>query len=178
MGTGQTLITIGSLVLLSMALLNLNRNLAQSDISLAQNRYRLEAMSLMTTYIQQGSQFFFDEVSLDTNSVKALADFTAPGALGFEGNDTSRIDDFDDFHEHTILDTAESGVIYSLHFHVDYVTLSGDSVVTSGARQYHKRMQIFLTDNYADPLIYRETASGKVKDTLKVSFVQSYWFYN
>ncbi len=178
MGTGQTIITIGALVLLSMAILNLNNNIANSDFSLAQNRYRLEALSIMSTYTEQGSQYFFDEASTDTTSAKDLVDFTDPAFLGFEANDLGVIDDFDDYNGHVLLDTAESGIVYRVWFEVDYVELSGDTISPSIVRTYHKRMRIFMTDNYATPLIYKDSSGVQVHDTLSLDFVQSYWFYN
>lgn len=178
MGTGQTLITLGAMVLLSFVVMNLNRHLSTNDISLAQNRYRLEALSLLTSYIEQTSQYFFDEASTDTSSEKNLSDFATPGNLGFDSNDNGEIDDFDDFNNYAIIDTGRSGVRYHIAFEVDYVKLQGNQILTSSSREYHKRMKISVTDDYSDPLLYRWQGGQKIKDTLRVSFVQSYWFYN
>ncbi len=178
MNTGQTLITFGAFMLLSVIVLNLNRNLSNNDISLAQNRYRLEALSLLTSYIEQTSQYFFDEASTDTSSEKRLSDFAAPDQLGFDYNDNGEIDDFDDFNNYTIIDTGRSGVRYRISFQVDYVKLQGNQAVHSNSREYHKRMTIFVTDDYNDPVLYKWINGQKVRDTLKVSFVHSYWFYN
>lgn len=178
MQTGQMLLTLGALVLLSMGILNLNRHLATSDIQLAQNRYRLEALSIMTSYVEQASQYFFDEVSTDTTSEKNLADFTAPNHLGFDPDDSSRVDDFDDFCNVTLIDTGNSGVVYKVMFQVDYVKLQGDSIVPSNQREYNKRMTISITDNYADPLLFKYVNGIKQRDTLRISVVNSYWFYN
>jgi len=178
MNTGQTIITMGALILLTVAVLNFNKTLSYSDISLAQNRYRLEALSIITSYIEQASQYYFDEVSTDTTSAKQLSDFTLPNNLGFDSNDNSIIDDFDDFNNYTVIDTGISGIMYRVHFKVDYVKLQGDQVVTSSNKEYNKRMNISVTDNFSDPLIYKYINGQKVKDTLSVSFVNCYWFYN
>lgn len=178
MNTGQTLITLGALMLISLAIFNVNNTLTHCDISLAQNRYRLEALSLLTSYIEQTSQYFFDEVSTDTSSEKTLQDFTLPGNLGLEANDDGIPDDFDDFNGYTKVDTGRSGVVYRDSFHVEYVQLQGSNIVTSGNREYHKRITIFITDAYNPPLLYKYVNNQKVKDTLRVSFVYSYWFYN
>lgn len=178
MSSGQMLITMGALALLSLAVLNVNSTLTHGDISLSQNRYRLEALSLLTSYIEQASQEFFDEASTDTSNAKNLSNFTLAANLGFELNDNSVIDDFDDYHNYTKLDTGRSGVIFQGRFKVEYVTLSGTSVVVSTDRQYHKRMTIYITDAYTPPLLYRYKNGNKIRDTLRVSFIQSYWFYN
>jgi hypothetical protein len=178
MNTGQMMLTIGALALLSFAILNLNSSLNENDIGLAQNRYRLEALSLITSYIEQATMYFFDEASTDTSSSKNLADFTAPNLLGFEGNDSSAVDDFDDFNGRTIPDTGLSGVVYKVMFKVDYVRLQGDSLVKSNVREWNKRMTISITDNYPEPLLYRNVSGDRVRDTLSITFVNSYWFYN
>lgn len=175
MNTGQMLLTIGALGLLSLAILNLNTSINENDISLAQNRYRLEALSLMNSYLEQATMFFFDEASTDTSNTKQLTDFS--NTLGPELGE-SAFDDFDDFNNYVAIDTGLSGVIYKVMFFVDYVNLQGDSLVTPGIRTYHKRMRILVTDNYAEPLLYRNFSGNKIRDTLSISFVNSYWFYN
>ncbi len=164
--------------MLSVAIMNINRTLTSSDIALAQNRYRLEALSLMTSYIEQTAQYFFDEASTDTSNAKTLSDFTAPNQLGFDADDNYEPDDFDDFHNYTKLDTGRSGVVYKDSFHVEYVKLNGNKIVPSSTREYHKRMIIYITDIYNPPLLYKMKNGKQVRDTLQVHFVQSYWFYN
>ncbi|MBD3288970.1 hypothetical protein GF337_09220 [candidate division KSB1 bacterium] len=178
MNTGQTLLTIGAMMILSLAVFNVNKMLLHCDFSLSENRYRLEAISLLTSYVEQTSQYFFDEASTDTTSQKNLEDFTPPDNLGFEYNDHGNIDDFDDLHQMVLIDTGRSGVIYRNYFQVDYVKLQGNNIVISNEREYHKRMTIFITDNYDTPLLYKYKNGAKVRDTLQVSFVHSYWFYN
>ena len=177
MNTGQMMLTIGALGLLSFAILNLNWSLSENDVSLAQNRYRLEALSLINSFIEQATMYYFDEATTDTNSAKQLLDFTHPNLLGKEVNDSSNIDDFDDFNDDTTIVSGLSSVEYKVWFKVDYVVLSGDSLTTSPNRSYYKRMRVFVTDNYPDPLLYRNVGGDKERDTLSISFVNSYWFY-
>lgn len=185
MHTGQTLLTLGALILLTIAILNVNRGLSEIDISLDQNRYRLEALSLMTSYIEQATQYFFDEAVADTNATeKDVTSFTPPDQLGFDANDydptygDTLIDDFDDYNGYVKIDTGRSGVVYKVMFKVQYVKLSGNKIVPSTSKEYHKMMTIYIVDNYNPPLIYKYVNGKKVRDTLKISFVYSYWFFN
>ncbi|RMG40424.1 MAG: hypothetical protein D6732_03265, partial [Methanobacteriota archaeon] len=131
------------------------------------------------SYIEQANAYYFDEASTDTLTEKKLSDFTAPNNLGFEANDNNIVDDIDDFNNYTVIDTGRSGVVYKLMFDVDYVKVKNSGeVVTSNKRQYYKRLQIAVVDNYNDPLIYHYEGTQKVKDTLRVSFIFGYWFYN
>ncbi len=185
MTTGQTLITILALALLSLAVLNINRGLSSHDISLAQNRYRLEALSIATSYIQQATQYYFDEAVADTNNTEKtdLDTFTELSRFGLDRDDSTvfgiEIDDFDDYNSIVRVDTGKSGVIYRISFKVEYVNLdSRGNIVPASGRTFHKRMTIMVTDIYDPPLIYRETPAGRVRDTLKISSVYSYWFFN
>lgn len=177
MHTGQMLFTLGALSLLSLAVLSLNRSINENDVGLAQNRYRLEALSLITSYIEQANALYFDEVTTDTTAAKDLSTFSL--TLKSEANDSGKFDDFDDFNNYTKIDTGLSGVEYRVMFKVEYVQLHGDSLKKSGNREWHKLMTISVTDNYpGEPLLYRNFGSEKVRDTLTIQFLNSYWFYN
>ena len=165
-------------MLLTFAVFNLNSNLAESDISLAQNRYKLEALSLMPSYMEQAVLNFFDESTTDTSSSKLVDDFTHQNKLGFESDDAGVIDDFDDYNGLTVTDTGRSGIIYRVRFGVEYVKLSSGEFVSSNLKEYHKRMNIIISDNYNPPLIYIYKNNVKTRDSLRLSFVHSYWFYN
>ncbi|MBZ0263942.1 hypothetical protein K8I28_04670 [bacterium] len=178
MGTGQMIITFGAIMLMGVIVLNFNRLINDTDTNLDFNRFRLEAMSIMTSHVEQLSQYFYDEASTDTTSEKTLNDFTLPNNLGFEGNDSSLVDDIDDLNGTTAVDTGRSGAIYNVNYDLDYVTLSSDTFAASGTRQYHKRVNIAVSDAFNPPLIYEMVNGTRVRDTLKVSIVVSYWFYN
>ncbi|HQU74868.1 MAG TPA: hypothetical protein PLG66_21355 [Calditrichia bacterium] len=179
--TGQMMLTLAALMLLTTSLLNFNRTMTENGILLAQNRYRLEALSILNSHMEEASQRYFDEASLDTlagKNGKTLLDFTKAHDLGLEANDYGVIDDFDDYHQLTVLDTGLSGVPYKLYFEVDYVGIVSGKLKTSGNREYSKRIKAFIMDDFSDPLIYTYDGSGKVRDTLSVEYVFSYWFYN
>ncbi len=178
MNTGQTVITLGALMLLSYSVLTFNRSLSTLNTSISQNRYRMEALAILDTYAEQAKQQFFDESTLDTSSNKALSDLSMPAQLGTDANDAGLIDDFDDYNNQTFTDTGQSGVLYNIGFQVDYVILQGDSLIQTNTRQYHKRMQISIWDAFSDPILFRFQNGQIVRDTMRVRFVKSYWFYN
>ena len=181
MNTGQTIITLGALMFLAVTVLNMNRSFSESDVSLLQNQHRMEALSLLKTYKAQALTRFFDQTCLSLTSAKRVNDFTAHNALGMGVGDNGIPNDFDDYDSYAITDSAASGMVYKIFFKVDYVNLTGNQIVAAGAKTYHKRMQIFVTDTTGvsgDPLFYRWNGGEKIKDTLSVSFVHSYWFYN
>lgn len=181
MNTGQTMITLGALMFLGITVLNMNRSFSDSDVALVHNQYRMEALSLMNTYKEEALTRFFDESCTDLASAKRVNDFTDAGSLGMSVSDGGVPDDFDDYHNYSLTASGASGVVYKIFFTVDYVSLSGSEIVASASRTYHKRMRIYVTDNTAagdDPLFYHWKNGLKERDTLSVSLVNSYWFYN
>lgn len=181
MHTGQTMITLGALMFLGITVLNMNRSFSDSDVALLHNQYRMEALSLMNTYKEEAFTRFFDEACTSLISAKRVNDFTAAASLGMGVGDGGIPNDFDDYHNYSLTDTGPSGMVYKIFFKVDYVDLSGNQIVTSASRTYHKRMRIYVTDNTAagdDPMFYHWKNGLKVRDTLSVSLVNSFWFYN
>jgi len=184
MSSAQTLITMGAFVLLTYAVFNMNRMLGEADITLAQDRYKLEALSIMNSYMERAANQVYDQASIDTNVTYAgnpAAECVAESDLGFDTGESTYddINDFDDFVSLSpYVETGRSGVQYTMIFEVEYVNLSGGHFVYSSTPTYNKRMTISIYDNYDPPLIYSNTNSGIAKDTLTMSFVFSYWYKN
>jgi hypothetical protein len=178
MNTGQMLLTLGALMLISLTILNFNANLADIDDSLNDNRFRLEALSILTSHIEEAGQFFFDEVTTDTLTEATLANMTSSNDLGWDSNDAGVVDDIDDLSGSTVQDTGKSGVVYNVMYEVEYVTLSSNVLTATSSNTYHKRITIDITDTMNPPLLWRTDAGTTVRDTLSMSFVISYWFYN
>ena len=83
-------------MLITITILNFYGMMNEIEGALDYSRFRLEAVSVLTSRIEQVSQYFFDEASTDTSNASTLADFSAPAALGLEYGETS-FDDIDDF---------------------------------------------------------------------------------
>ena len=165
-------------MLISTIMLNFNRSIGYIASSLDISRYRVEELSMLTSHIEQVSQYFFDETSTDTVTEKRIDDFTLPYNLGFEANDSSIFDDIDDLHGVTVVDTGLSGVVYHIDYSVDYVELQNKVFVHSDTREYHKRIAIAISDTFDPPLITKMQNGVDVRDTLEIEVVISYWFYN
>lgn len=173
--TGQMLLTMGALILMSIIMLNNNSAMMSTDETLDDNRYRMEALSILTSHIEQLGQYYFDEASTDTLNPKTLASFTPPGQLGFEPNDSSVIDDIDDVNNLVVIDTGRSGVPYAVRFRVDYVTPHSSGFYHAVGTRYHKRIQLWIHDTFPTPLIVNEAGE---RDSIYMAHVISYWFFN
>lgn len=170
MGSGQTLLAIGALILLSVVILSGNRRMNDNEEYLLKTRFGLEATAKATSIIEEASQLPFDEQSWDTTKIeKDPNDFTLPAYLGPDAGETSfdTFDDFDDFNRWSTTDTTQQN-IYKIYCTVGYVdagpmATSLDSASTF--RTLYKKLDVTIM-------------SPITKDTLKLSYVHGFWFFN
>jgi hypothetical protein len=166
MNTGQTLLTVGALVLFSIIILNGNRILTENNDVMNYTRFQLESIALATSIIEEASQLPFDEVSWDSTKIeKKVSDFTQNQHLGIDGGESNyqTFDDFDDFHKYAKAETTSQN-IYKIACSVDYVSDSKPNVALTN-RSYFKKLSVSIT-------------SPSVEDTLNVSYVHGYWYFN
>ena len=70
MSSGETLLTVGALILLTFVILNYNRSLSENEDFLNETRFGLETMALATSIIEEASQLPFDEMSWDSTIIE------------------------------------------------------------------------------------------------------------
>ncbi len=166
MNTGQTFLTIGAMILLSILVMNILRVAGGYEDVYNETRTMVEAVALTSSLIEEASQVPFDEVSWDsTNLTKIVTDFTLPNYLGPETGETSYalFDDFDDFNNFIRYDTTQQSV-YQLRCEVCYVGDANPEVV-SASRSYYKRLTV-------------TTINQTSLDSIKLSYVHGYWYFN
>lgn len=170
MGSGQTLLAIGSLILLSIVILSGNRRMGDNEEYLLQTRFGLEATAKATSIIEEASQLPFDEMSWDTTKIeKDPNDFTLPYYLGPDAGETSfdTFDDFDDFHQWVTTDTTQQN-IYKISCSVGYVDAGPYATnldSCSAIRTLYKKLDVTVM-------------SPITMDTLKLSYIHGFWFFN
>lgn len=174
MNTGQMLLTIGAIFLLSTVILTVNRGFLTTNTTMITNRYGIMASSLATSMIERAISKAFDE-NTDTTEVTSTSQLTLPQNLGLDAgenrNDPNLLDDFDDYNCYRFLPHRDSIQIdpmdptKKLYFdtfcRVDYVSDSNPNNVSS-TRTWHKRMQVIVT-------------SSAMEDTIRMSTIYSYW---
>jgi MSHA pilin protein MshD len=174
MNTGQMLITIGAIFLLTMVILTTNRGLINTNATMIDNRYGILATSLATSMIEKATGKAFDHNS-DTTAITSTNSLTNVTSLGIETgenrNNPEDFNDFDDFNcyiSNPKLDTVffagtERRIIFSTFCRVDYITTSNPNSATN-QRTWHKRMIV-------------RVISPEMVDTIKLSTIYSYWYF-
>ena len=129
MGTGQTLLTIMAMLMLSRLILSVNTNTAQNGASIEMAAYRITASSLGFSIIEEASGLAFDQASVASN-ITATSQLST--TLGPEtGEVYPNFNDFDDFNGLVKIDTVANSAVFKTTVVVQYVTVSGSSIVVS-----------------------------------------------
>jgi MSHA pilin protein MshD len=131
---------IGSLLILSIFSLTLNRGLVQESRTTYEGQAILEAMKLAQRYIESAEMKRFDEKADAT----IPSSFTAAALLGPDNSETlSTYDDVDDFNGYTITDNSTYSVPFTVSISVQYATVS-NSVATTNSTSYYKLMSVSI----------------------------------
>ena len=163
MGTGQTLLTIIAMMMLSRMAISVNRSNSGGGSSVEMAAYRITAVSIGTSLIEEATGLAFDSKS-DTVGISTPTNFTAPGSLGPDGAIYPHYNDFDDFNCFSHWDTLPGSAIFHDTANVDYVTISGNVISHSASQTYNKRIIVKVSSKW-------------MKDTLTFTTVDSYWFF-
>ncbi len=165
MGTGQTLLTIMAMMMLSRMVLSVNNENAQSGGSIEMAAYRITATSLGTSVIEEATGLAYDELS-DTVGISTVTSFTLPSKLGPDHSETyPNFDDFDDFNGLHKVDSLAGSAIFTTDVTVQYVNISGNTITASPSTQtYNKEIIV-------------KVSSKSMPDTLTFYNIMSYWFF-
>ena len=170
MGLGQTILTICAMTLLGMLFLTNNSNTLDQRSMIEQTEWEIMATSLAVSTVERATGLAFDENTI-TSDISSTASLSS--TLGREGSTEidsveTTFDDFDDYNGYHKIVKGDSisfrSATYKIWSAVEYVTITSDSVVTSAARTYNKRLTVYVS-------------SPMLKDTITYSSVYSYWYF-
>lgn len=180
MGTGQMMLTILAMVLLSVVILTINRSFYQTNTTMAASRYNILGVAVANSIIEDATGMRFDEVTSGAqNNVSVL---TASGSLGLESGESASnrktFDDFDDYNAYktnprldtVLVEGTNKRIIFNTLCKVDYVNANSPGTPTA-SKTWHKRLSLLV---YCPEI--RDPQTLKT-DTIKVSTVFSYWYF-
>lgn len=172
MGLGQMMLSVLAVGMLATVMLTVNTNVQDNNNAVQMSQYRIMASSLATSEIQRATGLAFDQNTV-TAPVTSTSALTAAGALGVETGEVDTVedafndfDDYNNFHKWIKADTIffRSADFY-IHSKVDYVTITGNAIVTSSSPTYTKRIVVYVSSPYMGT------------DTITASTLYSYWYF-
>lgn len=166
MGKGETLFTLGAVIMLSLLAINVNNSFTENTEYFNQTRYELETISIANSFIEEASQLPFDELSWDSTKIEKVAtDFTNVSDLGPDAgeSDISLFDDFDDYNNFMRAETTMQNV-YDISCRVVYINPNcPDSSIS--IRSLYKKLIVTV----------KNTVNS---DSLSLSYVHGFWYFN
>ena len=163
MNTGQMMLTIGALILLSTLMLRINTIDLQTDTVRAEAQYGVLATSIITSIMEKAKSLAFD-AKTDTNNVTSTNDLTPSLNLGPGFGETyDTFNDFDDFHGYTKVDSSMPSAVFDISCEVFYIHKS-NLKDKYHSRTWHKKISV-------------QVSSAFMQDTIKQSSIYSYWYF-
>ena len=164
MNTGQMMMTIGAMMLLSTIMLRVNTSNLTNESIRDQAQYGVLATSIATSIVEEAQSKAFD-AKTDSNSVTLLTELTPVLLLGPDAGEISDslFNDFDDYDGFTKRDSTMPSAIFDITCEVVYVAannIQGSSLIQT----WHKKLNISVTSPFSP-------------DTFSTSTIYSYWFF-
>ena len=176
MTTGQTMLTLGAMMLVTTILMNYYRLMAATGDDIANAQDGILATTIATSYMELANGLAFDAYS-DTGHIGPTQKnlLTAANALGRESSyedSVYKFDDYDDFNGFSIEQEAGgTGRRFRTKFTVYYVQPNNVSAY-SGNREFVKRMDLKIWRTFPVP------EPNSRLDTLKLSQVRGYFHFD
>jgi hypothetical protein len=178
MNTGQTMLTLAALTVLSILTLNFYNSIAQTGRSLSQSNAGFFATSLATSYVERAQNAAFDAATDSLPQNKVLLDptlLTPVSRLGRDGDPSKdsiqNFTDFDDFNG--FADTTRPGGMlgtFVAKFRVYYVSPNNIDQEVS-YQTFVKKMDITVWRIF--PPV--DTSEARAFDTAHVSCIMGYF---
>lgn len=163
MNTGQMLLTVGAMILLSLVILRVDNGFLNTNTILYNSKFDILAVSIGTSVIEEARGKAFDDSTVN-NSVSSLASLTPVNQLGPEAGEIyPNFNDFDDYNNFTKIDSTMPSAVFKIKCEVEYVTDTNPDVA-SNVVTWNKKITVFVT-------------SPSMTDTVKLSSVFSYWYF-
>ncbi len=117
MNTGQMMITMAAMILLSTVILNVNRNALSATQGMADTKYQILAVSLATALIEEAFGKAFDAETANNKIAEKLTDLTLSLGPNNKEKSKSSFNDFDDFNGFSD-STSNDPTLMSANFHI------------------------------------------------------------
>jgi hypothetical protein len=172
MNTGQMMLTIGGLMLLSTIILRMNTSYTDTSIDVSRNSFDVTAVSLATSYFEEVKRKAYDEKTVTAAVSKTSGFSSTMGPESGESRSTTsnlinanNFNDVDDFNRDDFFTEVPSGsttpaAVYRIQCSVAYFNSTTNAVTSS--QQWSKKITV--------------TVSGAAMSApLTLSTIFSYW---
>ena len=161
MNTGQMLLTLGALILLSVLTLRVNSSQLYTQDTMQNSKFGILAISVASSIIEEASEKAFDTKTAN-DFVSNLNELTTSAGLGPENGETQDMfDDFDDYDGYIDTISTLPSAVFNVSCIVTYVDPDLEGLTTNN-RTWHKQLVVTV-------------ASPSMADTIQMTKIFSYW---
>jgi hypothetical protein len=165
MNTGQMIMSLGAMLLLSTIMLRVNTANLTNESVRDEAQFGVLATSMATSLIEKAHSLAFDEKT-DTNAIFDVTDLSS--VLGPEsGESEGTFDDFDDYNGFTKRDSSMPSAIFDISCSVVYVETNNILGSTTN-RTWHKKLIVTIT---------RPVNPDSSVLAIQTSSIFSYWHF-
>jgi hypothetical protein len=166
MNTGQMLLTLGALILLSTLTLRVNTTQLSTQDTMQNSKFGVLAVSVASSIMEEASEKAFDEISVGNfiDDTKSLSKRDKSGFKidpGENPDNSNTFDDFDDFDGYSKIDSTMPSAIFNVSCIVNYVDPDEKDFITT-KNTWHKQLIIKVT-------------SPSMADSIEMTKIFSYW---
>lgn len=148
MGSIQSLLAIGAIILFALISIRFNSSVLQNSTVEIENKVYLTAFSLADDLIEEMKQKSFDESTAKALRIVALTSLTEPAQLGYESGEVwpnfNDIDDYNGFSKPVSLPHAEN---FEVLCKVRYFDPANPELENPG-RTFYKKVEIEVSSPY------------------------------
>jgi len=163
MNTGQMILSIGAIILLSTIVLRVNNNFLTTHEVMNESKFGVLAISLAQSIIEEAGNKAFDSQTAG-NAVYDSTLLTSPAGLGPNYTEHyPNFNDFDDFNGFTKDITNLPSANFNISCKVNYINAATPDII-SNHRTWNKKITVTVS-------------SPSSKDTIRLSSVFSYWYF-
>lgn len=168
MGTGQMMITMGAMILLSIIILTVNSGYLTNNDMMLDSKFDILAVSLAVSIIEDANGLAFDEITtggFTATNVLMLSTLGKDVGEYYVSRDSNNFNDFDDYKDLSITynDSSLQSAIFNINTNVGYISDSNPSVFVN-YKTWYKKLDVYVT-------------SQSMTDTIKMSTVLSYFYF-
>jgi MSHA pilin protein MshD len=178
MGTGQMMLTVMAVFILSTVILSSNRGYVSNTGTIIQTKLNLIATSLATSRVQKASRLAFDQNTRAANDTTAFPNpitlttqlsATLVAEAGEANGSDTLFNDVDDYNNFIAIDSTPAGDRFRVGSTVLYVDENNPfGPASPSGRTWVKRLDVWVT-----PMI--NPRPGEKPDTLRMKQVFGYW---
>jgi hypothetical protein len=168
MSTGQMMLSLGAMMLLSLVVLRQTGDSLETSDAILGSKIEIMAASEASSMLERISALSFDQHTRDSTFTGNLSQLTPPGALGPEPGEDSlyKFNDIDDFNAYSTVDSTMLGD-FSISCKVGYADPSNPDADNISYPTWHKKVTVVV-----------HGPSTAMKDSIQFSTIVSYWYFH